>query len=98
MELIICVTDKEHNFYIGLASEFEKVEKFFSDTNAFTELSYNPFNEILDNVIQLFNRLRGKDLIYKWQYQKMMPDQTKCELAHLYSNPKPHKVYRAHFI
>ncbi|CAF4744289.1 unnamed protein product, partial [Rotaria sp. Silwood2] len=26
-----------------------------------------------------------------WQYKKMMPDRTKCELAHLYFNPKTHK-------
>ncbi|CAM4851600.1 unnamed protein product, partial [Rotaria magnacalcarata] len=52
MNLIIRVTDKGNNFYIGS-----------------TELSYNPFNEILDKVIQLLNTLRGKDLIRKWQYE-----------------------------
>ena len=46
MDLVIRLTDKGNNFYIGLASEFEKkVEKFFFDINAFVELSYNPFNE-----------------------------------------------------
>ncbi|CAF4269268.1 unnamed protein product, partial [Rotaria magnacalcarata] len=51
--LIIRVTDKGNNFYIGSAGQFEqKAENFFSDTNAFIELSYNPFNEILDKVIQ----------------------------------------------
>ncbi|CAF3299545.1 unnamed protein product [Rotaria socialis] len=92
MNLIIRVTDKGNNFYIGSAIEFEKkAQKFFSDTNAFIELSSNPFNEILDKVIQLLNTLRGKDLIRKWQYEQMMPDRTKCELAHLYFNPKTHK-------
>ncbi|CAF5060766.1 unnamed protein product, partial [Rotaria magnacalcarata] len=90
--LIIRVTDKGNNFYIGSAVEFEKkAQKFFSDTNAFIELSYNPFNEILDKVTQLLNTLRGKDLIRKWQYEQMMPDRTNCELAHLYFNPKTHK-------
>ncbi|CAF3626099.1 unnamed protein product, partial [Rotaria socialis] len=55
------------------------------------ELSYNPFNEILNKVIQLLNTLGGKDFIRKWQYEQMMPDRTKCELAHLYFNPKIHK-------
>ncbi|CAF4236052.1 unnamed protein product, partial [Rotaria magnacalcarata] len=92
MNLIIRATDKGNNFYIGLANTFEqKAENFFSDTNAFTELSSNPFNEILDKVIQLLNTLRGKDLIRKWQYEEMMPDRTNCELAHLYFNPKTHK-------
>lgn len=93
MNLIIRVTDKGNNFYIGLANEFEKrVQKFFSDTNAFIELSSNPFNELFDKVVQLLKTLRQKDLIRKWQYEEMMPDQTTCELAHLYFNPKTHKV------
>ncbi|CAF3852581.1 unnamed protein product [Rotaria magnacalcarata] len=92
MNLIIRVTDKGNNFYIGSAGEFEeKAENFFSDTNAFIELSSNPFNEILNKVIQLLNTLRGKDLIRKWQYEQMMPDLTNSELAHLYFNPKTHK-------
>ncbi|CAF4605968.1 unnamed protein product, partial [Rotaria socialis] len=92
MNLIIRVTDKGNNFGIGSANDFEKkAQKFFSDTNAFIELSSNPFNEILDKVIQLLNTLRGKIFIRKWQYEQMMPDRTNCELAHLYFNPKTHK-------
>jgi len=56
------------------------------------ELSNNPFNEILDKVIQLLNHLRSKKYILKWQYEQMMPDRTNSELAHLYFNPKTHKV------
>ncbi|CAF4162449.1 unnamed protein product, partial [Rotaria sordida] len=90
--LIIRLTDKGHNFYIGSATEFEKkARKFFSDTNAFIELSDNSFNDITNKVIQLLNRLREQNLIRKWQYEQMMPDRTKCELAHLYFNPKTHK-------
>jgi hypothetical protein len=93
MNLVIRVTDKGGNFYIGSVIEFEKkVEKFFSDTNAFIELSYNPFNEILDNVIQLLEKLESKKLILQWQFKKMMPDREKTELPHLYFNPKTHKV------
>jgi len=93
MNLIIRITDKGHNFYIGLASEFEKkVEQFFSDTNAFIELSYNPFNEILDKVHQLLDKLQSKKLILQWQFKKMKPDPKKTELPHLYFNPKTHKV------
>ncbi|CAM4836895.1 unnamed protein product [Rotaria magnacalcarata] len=82
--------------YSGIGLELllnlkKKAQKVFSDTNAFIELSYNPFNEILDKVIQLLNTLRGKGFIRKWQYEQMMPDRTNCELAHLYFNPKTHK-------
>ncbi|CAF4807511.1 unnamed protein product, partial [Rotaria socialis] len=90
--LILRVTDKGHNFYIGSAIEFDKkVQKFFQDTNAFVILKENPFNEILDKVIHLLNQLHGKKLILRWQYNKMMPNRTKSELAHLYFNPKTHK-------
>ena len=93
MNLVIRVTDKSHNFYIGLASEFEKkVENFFQDTNAFTELSYNPFNETLDKVLKLLDKFQSEKRIYQWQYKKMVPDRTKVELPHLYFNPKTHKV------
>ncbi|CAF3780427.1 unnamed protein product, partial [Rotaria sp. Silwood1] len=37
------------------------------------------------------NRLREKKFILQWQYKRMIPDVTKCELAHLYFNPKTHK-------
>ncbi|CAF1196361.1 unnamed protein product [Adineta steineri] len=90
--LAIRLTDKSHNFYIGSAIEFEKkAQKFFADTNAFVELTENPFNEILNKVIQLLNNLHSKKLILKWQYDKMMPNRKKVELAHLYFNPKTHK-------
>ncbi|CAF1431427.1 unnamed protein product [Rotaria sordida] len=90
--LILRVADKGNNFYIGAASEFEeKGEKFFQETNAFMEISINPFNQIQDQVIQLLNRLQSKRLILKWQYKEMMPDQKNSELSHLYFNPKTHK-------
>ena len=93
MNLVIRLTDKGNTFYIGLASEFEKkVERFFSDTNAFVELSYNPFDEVLSDVIQLLDTLQSKKLIWQWQYKKMMPDREQAELPHLYFNPKTHKV------
>ena len=99
MGLIIRLTDKGHNFYIGSASEYEKkAEKFFQDTNAFIELSYNPFNEIFDKVVQLLTKLRSKELIRQWQFKKMMPDREKSELAHLYFNPKTHKVLERYFL
>ena len=92
-KLILRMTDKGGNFYIGSAKDFdEKAKKYFGDTNAFVELSENPFKEILDNVCQLLNRLSSKKLIESRQYTKMMPDLKKAELSHLYFNPKTHKV------
>ncbi|CAF4103748.1 unnamed protein product [Rotaria sordida] len=90
--LILRLTDKGHNFYIGSATEFEKkVQTFFQETNAFMELRENPLDEILKKVIQLLNQLYAKKLILSWKHKKMMPDRNKCELSHLYFNPKTHK-------
>ncbi len=47
------------------------------NTNSYIELSDNPYNEILNKVTQLLNNLYEKDLISKWQYKEMMPDQKK---------------------
>jgi hypothetical protein len=92
-KLILRQVDKGNTFYIGSASTFEeKVQKYFTETNAFMELSYNPFNETLEKVIAILNRLCLEKLISKAQYKQMMPDGSKVELAHLYFNPKTHKV------
>ncbi|CAF3430930.1 unnamed protein product, partial [Rotaria socialis] len=90
--LILRVTDKGYNFYIGTEKEFDKkVQNFFQDTNAFIELKENPFNKIQDNVIHLLNQIRAKKFILQWQCNKMIPNRIKCQLAHLYFNPKTYK-------
>ena len=90
--LTIRVTDKSNNFYIGLTSEFKKKEQaYFNETNAYIQLMDNPFDEVLNKVIQLLNQLRSKRFILKWQYDQMMPDPKQTQLAHLYFNPKTHK-------
>ncbi|CAF3424348.1 unnamed protein product, partial [Rotaria socialis] len=90
--LVLCVTDKGYNFYIGTEKEFDKkAQNLFQDTNAFIELKENPFNKIQDNVIHLLNKIRAKNFIFQWQCNKMMPNRIKCQLAHLYFNPKTHK-------
>jgi hypothetical protein len=94
-KLIIRVTDKSNVFYCSSMIDFEhKVEKYFIETNAFLLLSHNPFNEIFDKVTDLLKKLSNETpkRILQWQCKKMMPDLTKCELAHLYFNPKTHKV------
>jgi len=91
--LTLRLTDKSNHFYIGLTSEFKKKElAYLNETNAYIQLNTNPFDEVLNKVIQLLNQLRSKKFILKWQYDQMMPDVKKIELAHLYFNPKTHKV------
>jgi hypothetical protein len=92
-KLIIRVTDKGNNFYIGLASDLEeKAQNYFIDTNAFILLSKNPLHEILDKVKSLLRQLAKDKLITQTQCKKMLPDENKTELSHLYFNPKTHKV------
>lgn len=93
--LTIRVTDKSNNFYIGSTDEFNrKVQMYFAETNAYMQLTSNPFDENVNKVTQLLNQLRSKKFILQWQYNQMMPDPKKTELAHLYFNPKTHKVYK----
>jgi len=57
---------KGNIFYIGSAPAFEeKVQKYFTETNAFTELLSNPFNETLEEVIALVSRLCLEKVISK---------------------------------
>jgi hypothetical protein len=92
-KLILRVADKGSNFYIGLAENFEqKVQKYFTDTNAFVQLSENPFNDILNRVTQGLKTLASKKLILQWQLREMLPDPKTSELSHVYFNPKTHKV------
>jgi hypothetical protein len=92
-KLVIRLTDKSKNLYIGSLIEFEKkAQKYFNDTRAFQQLTKNPFKNILKNVTQLLNYLRIENSISAKQYEEMMPVPSKCELAHLYFNPKTHKV------
>jgi hypothetical protein len=92
-KLILRVVDKGNNFYIGSAENFEqKVQTYFTDTNAFDQLSENPFNEILNRITQVLKTLASKKLILQWQLKQMLPDPKKAELSHVYFNPKTHKV------
>ena len=56
------------------------------------ELDDNPFDAILNKVIQLLNNLHSKKLILKWQHKAMTLDPKTTELAHLYFNPKTHTI------
>ena len=68
------------------------MKKYFTDTNAFVQLSENPFNDILNRIIQVLKTLASQKLILQWQMREMLPDPLKFELSHLYFNPKTHKV------
>ena len=97
--LVLRVVDKGSNFYIGSAETFErKVQKYFTDTNAFVQLSANPFNDILNRVTQSLRTLASKKLILQWQLKMMLPDPKTSELSYLYFNPKTHKVSRNRFV
>lgn len=93
--LILRVTDKGNNFYLGSAKDFEtKVQHFFAETKAFTELDKNPFHTIHTKITQLLNRLSRENAIERKQLEKLTPNLSTAELAHLYFNPKTHKVSR----
>jgi hypothetical protein len=90
---VIRVTDKSHVFHIGQATDYDcKVAQYQIDTKAYVQLPSNPLTDTFYKVVRLLNDLRTKQQIRQWQLIKMMPDQKKMKLAHLYFIPKPHKV------
>ena len=92
--LTLRVTDKSNNFYIGLKDNYErKVERYFSETNAFIEITDNHFQEIFDKVTHSLKAFASKKLIFQWQLKAMLPDPKTTELSHLYFNPKTNKVW-----
>ena len=91
--LMLRVVDKGNSFYIGSAKNFEqKVQKYFTDTNAFVSLSENPFDNVFNRVSQTLKTMASKKFISQGQMKEMLPNQTTSVLSHLYFNPKIHKV------
>lgn len=94
-QLVLRVVDKGSTFYIGSAEKLdEKAQKYFADTDAFEKVSQNPFNSLMNRVRQKLEAMAKEKLIWQWQKNKMLPDPKSSELAHLYFNPKVHKVSR----
>ena len=90
---VLRVTDKSGVFHIGHVRDYEqKADAYRRKTNAYVELDDDPLWTVFDRVTHLLNELRAKKHIHVWQLEKMMPKRAKVALAHLYFNPKSHKV------
>ena len=88
-------TDKSKVFYIGTTEEFEeKARNYMMKTCAYEEVAngVNPYREMANATLSLLHRLKEKQAINNDQYKRVVPDQKKCELPHLYFIPKAHKV------
>ena len=93
-KLVLRQSDKSGNLYVGQKSSFEqKATAYRLTTGAYEELSSNPLEEILSKVTRLLNDLhmKTKNLSAK-QYKKMIRTRKDVRLAHMYFNPKTHKV------
>ncbi len=90
---IIRVSDKSGVFHIGSKSDYDRKVLLYQDkTNAYVELPFDPLMETFYNVVRLLNDLNSKKQMRVWQYNRMMPNKEKIELAYLYFIPKSHKV------
>ena len=90
---VLRVTDKSGVFHIGHVRDYElKADAYRQKTKAYVELDDDPLWTVFDRVTRLLNELRAKQHIHVWQLNKMMPKREKATLAHLYFNPKAHKV------
>lgn len=93
-KLLIRVTDKSGVFCILQCKDHErKAIEYREKTKAYTELSFNPFQETSQKVVRLLNDLHAKQKkLRAWQYNRMIEDMKKSKLAYMYFNPKTHKV------
>ena len=93
LPIVIRESDKTGIMHIGYKTDYDrKVLLYQQKTNAYTELSSNPLTETFNKVIHLLNDLSKNKEIQMWQYNKMIPNRKKIQLAYLYFIPKPHKV------
>ncbi|CAF1172427.1 unnamed protein product [Rotaria sordida] len=91
-KLILRETDKSGVFHIGCARDYEeKAIDYRQKTGAYEELTSNPLSVIVDQVIQLLNKLQAEKKVSVSQHNKLMPKKEKIELAYLYFLPKSHK-------
>ena len=96
---VLRVTDKSGVFHIGHARDYEqKADAYRRKTKAYVELDNDPLWTVFDRVTHLLNELRAKKHIHVWQLNKMMPKREDVALAHLYFNPKSHKVIPLPFV
>ena len=89
-------TDKSKVFHLGNIEEHHrKALQYMHNTHAYREIAdgTNPCFDHLQAVLALIDPLLKKKAIDlgRWR-QDMRPNANTIELAHLYFNPKPHKV------
>ena len=91
---LVRLTDKSGVFCVLRTQDYErKAIEYREKTNAYRELSSNPFEATLNKVIRLLNDLHAKHgKLRAWQYKEMWPNVNTCKLAYMYFNPKTHKV------
>ena len=93
---ILRKTDKSKVFYLGHADDYHrKAMEYMNKTAAYQEITtgINPCNDHVQVVLSLIDPLLNKGAInLKIWRANMRPSINQIELAHLYFNPKPHKV------
>ena len=98
-DIIVRRIDKSEGFYFGsTAAMNQKTEEYMKTTEAYQEVvdGHSPLIEILHATEILLDYLVEKKAITKARRDKLLPDKNIMELAHLYTNPKVHKVIFVH--
>lgn len=97
--LILRQTDKSGVFHIGRRQEYrQKAKRYYEETQAYEELTENPFESTLSAVVHLLNHLRSTNQIKEKQCKEMRPSRATTRLAYMYFLPKPHKVDKIHTV
>ncbi|CAF3385075.1 unnamed protein product [Rotaria sp. Silwood2] len=94
-DVIIRRVDKGEGFYFGNKSLLEsKTEEYMNQTEAYEQITNGqcPLADILHTTVAVLDYLLKKQAITKHRRDKLVPDESKLELAHLYITTKVHKV------
>lgn len=91
--LILRQTDKSGVLHIGHRKDYNrKAKQYRQDTQAYEQLTTNPYDDVFMKVVKFINQLRIDNKIKEKHKSEMMPKRNKTELGYMYFLPKSHKV------
>ncbi|CAF4481894.1 unnamed protein product, partial [Didymodactylos carnosus] len=89
---IIRKTDKSKVLHLGTSKQYQlKSEQFMDKTQAYKIIDHNPLYDIISQITHCLRTWLTNKYITSKQYEKLLPVRRKCQLAHLYYQPKAHK-------
>jgi hypothetical protein len=92
-KLILRVCDKGGGLHISTKADYEqKAAEYRRNTGACEELTYNPLEEMINNVTSELKALKDTKQLSLYYYNLLVPKPEVVKQSYMYFNPKAHKV------